>query len=114
MIEVLDPVADRPRIDSLLDPAAGIRLVDAWKTALPELASLDLPHLSPGTADAQASLDEYLAAVWTEATIEAASSYVLFPWRRTTRSSTSSDSTWTPATRCSTDWPGISRRIPLT
>jgi hypothetical protein len=35
MIEVLDPVADRPRIRSLLDPAAGIRLVDAWKTALP-------------------------------------------------------------------------------
>ena len=83
MIEVLDPVADRPRIDSLLDPAAGIRLVDAWKSALPELASLDLPHLSPGTADSKASLDEYFAAVWTETTIEAASRYVLFPWRNT-------------------------------
>ena len=83
MIEVLDPVADRPRIDSLLDPAAGIRLVDAWKTALPELAGLDLPHLSPGTADAKASLDAYFAAVWTEAAIEAASRYVLFPWRST-------------------------------
>jgi len=79
MIEVLDPVRDRPRISSLLDPAAGIRLVDAWKTALPELASLDLPHLSPGTADAKASLGEYLAAVWTEAAIEAASRYVLYP-----------------------------------
>ena len=55
MIEVLDPVADRPRIDSLLDPAAGITLVDAWKSALPELASLDSPHLSPGTADSKAS-----------------------------------------------------------
>ena len=83
MIEVLDPVADRPRINSLLDPAAGIRLVDAWQAALPELASLDLPHLSPGTADAKASLDEYFAAVWTEADIEAASRYVLFPWRST-------------------------------
>ena len=83
MIEVLDPVADRPRIDSLLDPAAGIRLVDAWKSALPELASLDLPHLSPGTADSKASLDEYFAAVWPETTIEAASRYVLFPWRST-------------------------------
>jgi tRNA threonylcarbamoyladenosine dehydratase len=83
MIEVLDPVADRPRINSLLDPTAGIRLVDAWQTALPELASLDLPYLSPGTADAKASLDEYFAAVWTEADIEAASRYVLFPWRST-------------------------------
>lgn len=83
MIEVLDPVADRPRIDSLLDPATGIRLVDAWKTALPELASLDLPHLSPGTADSKASLDEYFASVWTEANIEATSRYVLFPWRST-------------------------------
>ena len=83
MIEILDPVADRPRIASLLDPAAGIRLVDAWKTALPELASLDLPHLSPGTADATASLDEYVATDWTEANIEAASRYVLFPWRST-------------------------------
>ena len=83
MIEVLDPVADRPRIASLLDPAAGIRLVDAWRAALPELASLDLPHLSPGTADAKASLDEYFAAVWTETNIEAASRYVLFPWRST-------------------------------
>ena len=83
MIEILDPVTDRPRIDALLDPEAGIRLVDAWKTALPELASLDLPHLSPGTADAKASLDEYVAAVWTEANVEAASRYVLFPWRST-------------------------------
>ena len=83
MIEILDPVADRLRIASLLDPAAGIRLVDAWKTALPELASLDLPHLSPGTADARASLDEYFATDWTEANIEAASRYVLFPWRST-------------------------------
>jgi hypothetical protein len=83
MIEVLDPVTDRPRIDALLDPEAGIRLVDAWQTALPELASLDLPHLSPGTADAKASLDEYVAAVWTESDIEAASRYVLFPWRST-------------------------------
>ncbi len=83
MIEILDPVTDRPRIDSLIDPAAGIRLVDAWKTALPELASLDLPYLSPGTADSKASLDEYFAADWTEANIEAASRYVLFPWRST-------------------------------
>ncbi len=83
MIEVLDPVSDRPRIASLLDPAAGIRLVDAWKTALPELAGLDLPHLSPGTADAKASLGAYFAAVWTEADIEAASRYVLYPWRGT-------------------------------
>jgi hypothetical protein len=83
MIEILDPVTDRPRIDALLDPEAGIRLVDAWKTALPELASLDLPHLSPGTTDAKASLDEYVAAVWTEANVEAASRYVLFPWRST-------------------------------
>jgi tRNA threonylcarbamoyladenosine dehydratase len=83
VIEVLEPVRDRPRISSLLDPAAGIRLVDAWKAALPELASLDLPHLSPGTADAKASLGEYLAAVWTEAAIEAASRYVLYPWRST-------------------------------
>jgi hypothetical protein len=30
MIEILDPVTDRARINSLLDPAAGIRLVDAW------------------------------------------------------------------------------------
>jgi len=83
MIEILDPVTDRPRIDALLDPEAGIRLVDAWKTALPELASLDLPHLSPGTTDAKASLDEYVAAVWTEANVEAASRYVMFPWRST-------------------------------
>jgi tRNA threonylcarbamoyladenosine dehydratase len=83
MIELLDPVADRLRIESLLDPAAGIKLVDAWKTALPELASLDLPHLSPGTADSKASLDQYFAAVWTESSIEAASKYVLFPWRST-------------------------------
>ena len=83
MIEILDPVTDRPRIDALLDPEAGIRLVDAWTTALPELASLDLPHLSPGTTDAKASLDEYVAAVWTEANVEAASRYVLFPWRST-------------------------------
>ena len=83
MIEVLDPVTDGPRINALLDPAAGIRLVDAWDAALPELASLDLPHLSAGTADARASLDEYFATVWTEADIEAASRYVLFPWRGT-------------------------------
>ncbi len=83
MIEVLDPAADGPRIKSLLDPASGIRLVNAWDAALPEVASLDLPHLSPGTADARASLDEYFAAVWTAANIEAASRYVLFPWRST-------------------------------
>ena len=83
MIELLDPVADRPRIESLLDPATGIRLVDAWETALPELASLDLPHLSPGTADSKASLDQYFATVWTDTSIEAASTYVLFPWRST-------------------------------
>ena len=59
MIEILDPAADRPRIESLLDSATGISLVNAWEAALPELASLDLPHLSPGSADAQASLDEY-------------------------------------------------------
>jgi len=35
MIELLDPVTDRLRIESLLDPAAGIKLVDAWETALP-------------------------------------------------------------------------------
>ena len=83
MIELLDPVADRPRIESLLDPATGIKLVDAWETALPELASLDLPHLSPGTADSKASLDQYFATVWTDTSIEAASTYVLFPWRST-------------------------------
>jgi hypothetical protein len=83
MIELLDPVTDRLRIESLLDPAAGIKLVDAWETALPELASLDLPHLSPGTADSQASLDQYFAAEWTDTSIEAASTYVLFPWRST-------------------------------
>ena len=83
MIELLDPVTDRQRIESLLDPAAGIKLVDAWETALPELASLDLPHLSPGTADSQASLDQYFAAEWTDTSIEAASTYVLFPWRST-------------------------------
>ena len=83
MIELLDPVTDRPRIEALLDPAAGIRLVDGWPAALPELASLDLPHLSPGTADAKASLDQYFAGVWTDASIEAASTYALFPWRST-------------------------------
>jgi hypothetical protein len=45
MIEVLDPAADWLRIESLLD--SGISLVNAWEAALPELASLDLPHLSP-------------------------------------------------------------------
>lgn len=83
MIEVLDPATDRPRIDALLDPATGIKFVDAWESALPEVASLDLPQLSPGTADARASLDEYFGTVWTEANIEAASRYVLFPWRAT-------------------------------
>jgi tRNA threonylcarbamoyladenosine dehydratase len=83
MIEVLDPATDRPRIDALLDPAAGITLVDAWESALPEIAGIDLPHLSPGTPDAKASLDDYFAAVWTDAAIEAASRYVLFPWRST-------------------------------
>jgi tRNA threonylcarbamoyladenosine dehydratase len=83
MIEVLDPATDRLRIESLLDPATGIRLVNAWEAALPELASLDLPHLSPGSADAKASLDEYFRTVWTEANIEAASRYVFFPWRGT-------------------------------
>lgn len=83
MIEVLDPATDGARIRALLDPATGITFVDAWEAALPELASLDLPHLSPGTADAKASLDEYFGAVWTEADIEASSRYVLFPWRNT-------------------------------
>jgi hypothetical protein len=44
---------------SLLDSATGISLVSAWEAALPELASLDLPHLSPGSADAKASLDVF-------------------------------------------------------
>jgi hypothetical protein len=83
MIEVLDPAADWLRIESLLDSATGISLVNAWEAALPELASLDLPHLSPGSADAKASLDEYFRTVWTEANIEAASRYVFFPWRGT-------------------------------
>ena len=83
MIEVLDPAADWPRIESLLDSATGISLVNAWEAALPELASLDLPHLSPGTADSKASLDQYFATVWTDTSIEAASTYVLFPWRST-------------------------------
>jgi hypothetical protein len=83
MIEILDPATDGARIKSLLEPATGFTLVDAWAAALPELASLDLPHLSPGTPDARASLEEYLASVWTDATIEAASRYVLFPWRGT-------------------------------
>jgi hypothetical protein len=83
MIEILDPAANRLRIQSLLDSATGIRLVSAWEAALPELASLDLPHLSPGSADAKASLDEYFRTVWTEANIEAASRYVFFPWRGT-------------------------------
>jgi len=39
--------------------------------------------LSPGSADAKASLDEYFRTVWTEANIEAASRYVFFPWRGT-------------------------------
>lgn len=83
MIEVLDPAADRLRIEALLDSATGVRLVSAWEATLPELASLDLPHLSPGSADAKASLDEYYRTVWTEADIEAASRYVFFPWRGT-------------------------------
>jgi tRNA threonylcarbamoyladenosine dehydratase len=83
VIEILDPVADRPRISALLDPANGITFVDGWRAALPELASLDLPHLTPGTTDAKASLDEYFSTVWTEANIEAASRYALFPWRAT-------------------------------
>lgn len=83
MIEILDPAADRHRLESLLDRATGIRLVNAWDTALPELAGLDLPHLSPGTADARASLAEYFATEWTEDSIEAATKYVLFPWRST-------------------------------
>ncbi len=82
MIEILDPATDGPRIKSLLEPATGIMLVDAWEAALPELASLDLPHLTPGTPDARASLDEYLGTVWTDDDIEAASRYVLFPWRQ--------------------------------
>lgn len=83
MIEVLDPAADMLRIEALLDSATGVRLVSAWEATLPELASLDLPHLSPGSADAKASLDEYYRTVWTEADIEAASRYVFFPWRGT-------------------------------
>src|SRR5215469_333283 len=83
MIEILDPATDRQRLESLLDRASGIRLVNAWDTALPELAGLDLPHLSPGTADARASLADNFAAEWTEDSIEAATKYVLFPWRST-------------------------------
>ena len=94
MIEVLDPAADRLRIESLLDSATGIRLVSAWEAALPEFASLDLPHLSPGSADAKASLDEYFRTVWTEANIEAASRYVFFPWRRTIVRLPDSDLFW--------------------
>ncbi|HEV2697390.1 MAG TPA: hypothetical protein VGU90_05315 [Terriglobales bacterium] len=83
MIEIVDPATDWLRIESLLDSATGIRLVRAWEAALPELASLDQPHLSPGPADAKASLDEYFRTAWTEANIEAASRYVFFPWRGT-------------------------------
>lgn len=83
MIEILDPVADRARISSLRAPAAGLTLVDAWPTALPELAGLDLPHLSPGTPDAKESIAEYRRAVWPDGKIEEASRYVLYPWRGT-------------------------------
>jgi tRNA threonylcarbamoyladenosine dehydratase len=83
MIEILDPATDRARINSLRSPGSGLTLVDAWPTALPELASLDLPHLSPGTPDAKESIAEYYRSVWPEDRIETASRYVLYPWRRT-------------------------------
>jgi hypothetical protein len=83
MIEVLDPAIDAERIAHLLLPKSGMTLVNTWEAALPEFASIDLPHLSPGTPDARASFDEYLEDVWSETEIEAASRYVVFPWRST-------------------------------
>jgi hypothetical protein len=80
MIEVLDPTRDRDRIEGLRsDPL--IEQVDGWITALPELAGLDLPHLTPGTTDAAASVADYYES-WPDGRKEASSRYIYFPWRR--------------------------------
>jgi hypothetical protein len=81
VIELLDPSQDRARIEQLrTDPS--VRQVDGWDTALPELAGLDLPHLTPGSSDALASVADYMES-WSDERQEAATKYAYFPWRHT-------------------------------
>lgn len=69
MIEILDPAVDGARIAEVLARDSGLRTVDAWPTALPELAALDRFVAAPAT--------------WDPAAVEAASRYVVYPWRAT-------------------------------
>ncbi|MFT3660678.1 MAG: ThiF family adenylyltransferase [Gordonia sp. (in: high G+C Gram-positive bacteria)] len=66
MIEILHPVADRARIDAVLD--AGHHLVDGWSTALDELTALCALAGDPGAFDPH--------------DLDASSRYVVYPWRR--------------------------------
>jgi hypothetical protein len=81
VIELLDPSEDRARIEQLRADSS-LRDVDGWDTALPELAALDLPHLTPGSSDASASLADYREA-WSDERRESFTTYVYFPWRHT-------------------------------
>lgn len=77
MIEILQPGVDDARIAEVCDSDSGLRYVDAWPSALPELAEIQHPDRDPISAA------HYLDTTWTEDSIESASRYVVFPWRAT-------------------------------
>ncbi|NMO01209.1 thiamine biosynthesis protein ThiF [Gordonia sp. TBRC 11910] len=76
MFELLQPAADSERITQLIG-STGYDFVDAWIQAKPELRQLDqLEHVDPSPRPASIDLND-------DATVEAHSSYAIYPWRRT-------------------------------
>lgn len=83
MIEILHPGRDGERIAALRAPLSGYDFVDGWTSALPDLVALDLPR-RVGDAPVRASDPEPLAVLARAGgTLDEASRYVVFPWRRT-------------------------------
>ncbi len=83
MIEILHPIVDAARVAVLLAPGSGYRLVDAWEAALPELSALDYSRRGSNTIDRRDVSPMQGASAWDDSTIEAATRYVVYPWRRT-------------------------------
>lgn len=70
MIEILNPETDAERIELLLRSDSGLRYVDGWKSARPELVEIDAFGVD--------RFDWY-----DDDVVEDASNYIVYPWRKT-------------------------------
>jgi len=81
VIEILDPANDAGRIADLRKSGSGFDFVDGWESSLPELAAIDQLRPAAGACEARLCSADYVATAGDDGRVEAASRYVVYPWR---------------------------------